>query len=239
VTAHGPEFTFERVGTGPGFERIVGSLRGAIVRGDLPVGQRLPAEPELAAQMGVSRPMLREALKALEVSGYLEVRRGYGGGRFVAAPEPEDFHAITAGPMSTMDVEPRHVMDVRLAIEPMAARLAARAHDAADLGRALRKLGTAGARPGRVVDALVHFHMSLVEASANPVFAAVYESLRGPMTMSLGARVRDTAWCAAVPGPLTHIMRLIDDGEPGAAERAVRRYLVEFEDDREKPGEDR
>ncbi len=239
MTAQEPEFAFERVGSGRGFERIVGNLRGAIVRGDLPPGHRLPSEPDLAAQMGVSRPMLREALKALEVSGYLEVRRGYGGGRFVAAPEPEEFHAITAAPLSTMDVEPRHVMDVRLAVEPMAARLAARAHDAGDLGRALRRLGAAGAKPGRVVDALVQFHMSLVEASANPVFVAVYESLRGPMAMSLGSRVRDAAWCAAVREPLAHVVRLVDDGEPGAAERAVRRYLVDFEDDRDKPEDDR
>lgn len=232
-------FAFERIGAGRGFERVVGSLRGAIVRGDLAVGQRLPSEPELAAQLGVSRPMLREALKALEMSGYLEVRRGYGGGRFVAAPEPEEFHAIRAAPLSTMDVEPRHVMDVRLAIEPMSARLAAGAYDATGLARALRKLGAAGSRPGRVVDALVGFHLGLVEASANPVFVAVFESLRGPMALSLGARVRDIAWCSAIREPLAHIMRLIDDGEPSAAERAVRRYLLEFEDDREKREDER
>ncbi|GAA1279691.1 FadR/GntR family transcriptional regulator [Pseudonocardia aurantiaca] len=234
MTAQEPDYTFEPVGAGRGFERVVSSLRGAIVRGDLPVGRRLPAEPDLAAQLGVSRPMLREALKALELSGYLEVRRGYGGGRFVAEPEAEEFHAITAAPLSTMDVEPRHVMDVRLAIEPMAARLAAQAYDAGDLGRALRKLGAAGSRPGRVVDALVHFHVSLVEASANPVFVAVFESLRSPLTLTLGERVRDRAWCQSVRDPLAHIMRLLDDGEPGAAERAVRRYLLDFEDDRKQ-----
>jgi len=237
MTAQGSDFVFERVGSGRGFDRIVSSLRGAIVRGELAAGFRLPSEPDLAAQMGVSRPLLREALKVLEVSGYLEVRRGYGGGRFVVEAEPEEFHAITAAPLSTMDVEPRHVMDVRLAIEPMAARLAARAYDAGDLGRALRKLGVAGSKPGRVVDALVHFHMSLVEASANPVFVAVFDSLRAPITLTLGQRVRDPAWCAAVRDPLTHIMRLLDDGEPGAAERAVRRYLLDFEDDRKQAEE--
>ncbi|TCK26255.1 FadR/GntR family transcriptional regulator [Pseudonocardia endophytica] len=225
-------YTFESIGVGRGFEKIVSTLRGAIVRGDLPTGYRLPSEPELATQLGVSRPMLREALKALEVSGYLEVRRGYGGGRFVAAPEAEEFVSIKAAPLSTLDVEPRHVMDVRLAIEPMAARLAAAAHDSMDLGRALRKLGTAGTRPARVVDALVQYHLALVESSENPVFVAVYDSLRGPIAMSLGQRVGDPAWCAASRERLTHLMRLVDDGEVGAAERAVRRYLLEYQDDR-------
>jgi GntR family transcriptional repressor for pyruvate dehydrogenase complex len=235
VTAQESGLVFESIGAGRGFDKIVASLRGKIVRGDLAVGRRLPSEPELASQLGVSRPMLREALKALEVSGYLEVRRGYGGGRFVAAPEPDEFHAITSAPLSTMDVEPRHVMDVRLAVEPMAARLAARARDAADLGRALRRLGMAGARPARAVDALVQFHLALVESSGNPVFVAVYESLRGPIALSLGERVRDAEWLTVSRDRLTHLMRLIDDGEPDAAERAVRRYLVEFSDDREQP----
>lgn len=235
MTAQESGLVFESIGAGRGFDKIVASLRGKIVRGDLALGRRLPSEPELASQLGVSRPMLREALKALEVSGYLEVRRGYGGGRFVAAPEPDEFHAITSAPLSTMDVEPRHVMDVRLAVEPMAARLAARARDAADLGRALRRLGMAGARPARAVDALVQFHLALVESSGNPVFVAVYESLRGPIALSLGERVRDAEWLTVSRDRLTHLMRLIDDGEPDAAERAVRRYLVEFSDDREQP----
>lgn len=237
MTVDEPAVLFQPIGTGRGFDKIVASLRGLIVRGDLAVGQRLPSEPDLAAQLGVSRPMLREALKALEVSGYLEVRRGYGGGRFVSAPEPEEFHAITSAPLSTMDVEPQHVMDVRLAVEPMAARLAARGRDSVDLGRALRRLSQAGARPARAVDALVQFHLALVEASSNPVFVAMYESLRGPIALSLGEKVRDPAWLEASKERLTHLMRLIDDGEIDAAERAVRRYLTEYEDDRQQQRE--
>lgn len=239
MTAQEPEFAFAPIGVGRGFEKIVANLRGAIVRGDLPAGQRLPSEPDLAAQLGVSRPMLREALKALEVSGYLEVRRGYGGGRFVSAPEPEEFHAITAAPLSTMHVEPRHVMDVRLAIEPMGARLTAQDGDTADFGQALRRLGMAGSRPARTVEAIVACHAALVEASGNPVLVAVFESLRGPIAMGLGPRVSDPDWRDGARDRLAHVMRLLDDREAGAAERAVRRYLLEFEDDREPREEDR
>lgn len=234
MAGDGSGVVFEPIGAGRGFDRIVSTLREMVVRGDLEVGQRLPSEPELAGQLGVSRPMLREALKALEVSGYLEVRRGYGGGRFVTAPEPEEFHAITDTSLSTMHVESRHVMDVRLAIEPMAARLAAEARDAVDLVRAVRRLGLAGTRPARMVDAVVQFHLALMESSGNPVFVAVYQSLRAPIALGLGRRVRDEAWRAAVRERLTHLMRLVDDGEPDAAERAARRYLREYEDDRDE-----
>lgn len=77
---------------------------------------------------------------------------------------------------------------------PRGSRLAARGRDSADLGRALRMLGLAGSRPARAVDALVQFHLGLVEASCNPVFVAMYESLRGPIALSPGRR------CAIRPG---------------------------------------
>lgn len=77
-------------------------------------------------------------------------------------------------------------------------------------------------------------HLALVEASGNPVFVAVFESLRGPIAMSLGHRVRDPEWCGGARERLAHVLRLLDDQEAGAAERAVRRYLVEFEYDREQ-----
>lgn len=225
-------FAFRPVQVGRGFDKIVTSLRGAIVRGDLGPGDRLPSEPDLAVQLGVSRPMLREALKALEVSGYLEVRRGYGGGRFVSAPEPEEFHTIRAAPLSTMDVDAGHVMDVRLAIEPMSARLAAQTRDTADLGRALRQLGRSGSRPARIVEAVVQFHGALIEASGNPVFVAVYAGLRGPIALALGARVQNAAWRSASRQRLDQLVHLIETGDPAAAERATHGYLVEFEDER-------
>lgn len=225
-------FTFEPVQVGRGFEKTVATLRGAIVRGDLSPGDRLPSEPDLAGQLGVSRPMLREALKALEVAGYLEVRRGYGGGRFVSAPEPEEFHTIRSAQVSTMDVDAAHVTDVRLAIEPMAARLAAQSRYAADLSRALRPFGLSGSRPARIVDAVVQFHGVLVEASGNPVFVAVYAALRGPIALSLGAWVQDATWRSASRHRLGQLVRLVANGDPDAAERATRRYLIEFEDGR-------
>ncbi|MFX7732112.1 GntR family transcriptional regulator, partial [Acinetobacter baumannii] len=55
-----------------------------IVDGEFAVGSRLPSERELSVQLGVSRPSLREALIALEVEGYIEVRMGSG--IYVCAP---------------------------------------------------------------------------------------------------------------------------------------------------------
>ena len=60
------------------YRQIAEQLRGLIRAGEYPVGARLPPERDLAAQLGVSRPSVREALIALEVEGLVEVRMGSG-----------------------------------------------------------------------------------------------------------------------------------------------------------------
>src|SRR3954464_15426737 len=60
------------------YQQIAAQLSALIASGEFAVGQRLPSERELAAQLGVSRPSLREALIALELEGLVEVRVGAG-----------------------------------------------------------------------------------------------------------------------------------------------------------------
>lgn len=68
-------------------EQIVRQLLGLLKSGDLKPGDRLPAERTLADELGVGRPTLREALKALKVLGVLDIR--HGGGVFVAEVQPD------------------------------------------------------------------------------------------------------------------------------------------------------
>src|SRR3954468_23424078 len=60
------------------YRQIAEQLRGLIAGGEFAPGARLPAERDLARQLGVSRPSVREALIALEVEGWVEVRTGSG-----------------------------------------------------------------------------------------------------------------------------------------------------------------
>src|SRR4029453_6235463 len=60
------------------YRQIAEQLRGLIAGGEFTAGSRLPAERDLAKQLGVSRPSVREALIALEVEGWVEVRIGSG-----------------------------------------------------------------------------------------------------------------------------------------------------------------
>ena len=74
------------------YRQIADQLRTLIERGEFPVGSRLPPERDLAVQLGVSRPSVREALIALEVEGRVEVRMGSG--IYVRQAEPGNARRI-------------------------------------------------------------------------------------------------------------------------------------------------
>jgi GntR family transcriptional regulator, transcriptional repressor for pyruvate dehydrogenase complex len=222
------EHQFRPIASGRSFELVIREMQKAIVRGDLKPGEKLPAEPDLAAQFGVSRSALREALKVLELSGYLDVRRGYGGGTFVATPEAEEFTTISAPPVPTLDVSAAQLFEVRLAIEPYAARLAASAPFDHVLGlhEAVRHMEVFDDRPARVLQAAVDFHFALAKASRNPIFVALLQDLRPAMYRAMNRFVQDPRWREACRNEHERIVKEIEAGEPARAERAMRKHLT-------------
>ncbi|HEX9334465.1 MAG TPA: FCD domain-containing protein [Pseudonocardiaceae bacterium] len=118
---------FRPVRTGNAFEETVERLLRAIKLGVVAVGERLPAERELAARLGVARVTLREAIHALADAGYVASRRGRYGGTFVTEPRPRrplgvpDEQAARARHESLDDT-----LTVRYVVETGAAEVAAR-----------------------------------------------------------------------------------------------------------------
>ena len=89
---------FRRVRTRRTFEEVISQVRELLFRGSLKPGDRLPPERELSTLLGVGRPALREALRALEVSGLIVLRKGKTGGAFIAESTP----GVVVGGMSDM-----------------------------------------------------------------------------------------------------------------------------------------
>src|SRR3954468_149124 len=85
------------------YRQIAEQIRALIARGEFATGSRLPAERDLARQLGVSRPSVREALIALEVEGLVDVR--IGSGIYVRAPDAAvatDAPEAAAGPFELL-----------------------------------------------------------------------------------------------------------------------------------------
>ena len=114
---------FEPVSTRRTFEEAVEQIAEQIKAGDLHTGDRLPSERELAAQMRISRPTLREAIKTLTEAGVLQVRRGQSGGIFVASElVPRE---LLRSRQEIRFGEIAGVLEARRLLEPRVAQLAA------------------------------------------------------------------------------------------------------------------
>jgi DNA-binding FadR family transcriptional regulator len=126
-------------------EQIADRLATAIALGEFVPGQRLPAERDLAAQLGVSRATVREALQRLSTGGYLEIRRGRLGGAFVRDGWRPDSAAVIRRTLVDHWDRFESLLDFRTLVEPLIARTAAERADP----RRPDNPGRAGAIPGR------------------------------------------------------------------------------------------
>jgi GntR family transcriptional repressor for pyruvate dehydrogenase complex len=153
------------------FERIQRSIKS----GAYAVDERLPTEHALAAEFGVSRPIVREALQRLRDQGFIYSRRGAGSFvREQGIREPLGF-----GQMENLS-DLQHCYDFRLTIEPEAAAMAAhRRSDEAlqKIKRELALLRDATNRQAHRADADFMFHLSIAQAAANPYFVTAMQAL--------------------------------------------------------------
>ena len=168
------------VGTPRVYHHIVAHIERAIYDGTLANGDRLPSERELGRRFGASRVAVREALRALEHCGLLEVRQGSCGGHFVRAADASvvarDFRTL----LRLGRLTAAQLTEARLMIEPEVARLAAERatdRDVKDLHAALdeRDAVVAGGRNPRELD--LDFHRRLALAACNPVHALAIQAL--------------------------------------------------------------
>lgn len=156
------------------YRQISEQLRKLILAGEFPAGSRLPSERDLAIQLGVSRPSLREALIALEVQGYIEVRMGSG--IYVCDPpaRPDTQYDLSReeGPLEV--VRARALLEGEVAA--MAARVGTRAHfnaiaEAIDIMEAEAETGAVPLEADQL------FHIRIAEATGNSVLISVVKQL--------------------------------------------------------------
>jgi GntR family transcriptional repressor for pyruvate dehydrogenase complex len=217
---------------------IINRLRKMVRSNGLKPGTRLPSEPALATMLGVSRPSLREALTVLETLGVLEVRRGVGA--FVKDPSAAALDSSglprLSGAVEERELELLAVVlhRVRLAVEPVAASLAAERATAAELDRLKAELErlTAAAQTRDIIEAAaadVAFHNVILEASHSPLLASIVGALEKPLRqtreITLGSYWNE-AWVVRTH---TEIFTAIREHRPDAAQQAMTRHLQAVE----------
>jgi GntR family transcriptional regulator, transcriptional repressor for pyruvate dehydrogenase complex len=169
-------------------DEAIAKIRGLIQSGSLPPGSRLPPEPQLAAQMGLSRSGVREAVKVLEAARVLDVRRGDG--TYVTSLAPRLLlEGLGLAVELLRDDTLLEVVEVRRMLEPVATGMAALRmsdDDLDELGRILDDMRAATDDAEKLIQFDTAFHRTVVAATGNETLTSLLDGLS---SRTLRARV--------------------------------------------------
>jgi DNA-binding FadR family transcriptional regulator len=209
------------------YRQIADQIRTLIRSGEFSAGARLPPERDLAKQLGVSRPSVREALIALEVEGLVEVRIGSG----IYVRPGEERKAIE--PSSEAEAGPFELLRARYVIESECAALAAksaRKPQVEAIAEALEEMAQefAGGKT-QPLNGDRLFHMRIAEATGNGALVAVIKFLwderTGPLFKQLEHHYDTPAlWQAAL---VEHraILKAIAAKDANGARAAMQKHM--------------
>lgn len=202
------------------YQQIADQLRTLITAGEFTAGSRLPAERDLAKQLGVSRPSVREALIALEVEGWVEVRTGSG----VYVQDRSNSTAARGNPIASNEWGPLELIRARRVVEGEIAAIAAaqaRRKDIAAMRLALADMvrdADAGTLP---IEGDRAFHSAIVQSTGNTVLIETihgfWDSRRGPLFERLGGYFETVAsWRSAIAEHTAILDAIVAHDAPGA-----------------------
>jgi DNA-binding FadR family transcriptional regulator len=234
--AEPPVATYEPVRGQRLHQHVVQQLVRRVTCGELQPGVPLPAEPDLARQFGVSRTVIREAVRVLAEKGLVAVR--HGSGTRVAAPEHWDhldplviFEQVRAGRDGSFLDE---MIEMRRLLETEIAGLAAvrrTAHDLEALQHALAGMGAARHDPDAYAQLDTSFHDAILSAARNRLLR---EALR-PIAETLGVarRLAVHRRKVLIRSLSSHeaIYGAVAAGDAGAAREAMQEHILLFEQD--------
>ncbi|HYY27602.1 MAG TPA: FadR/GntR family transcriptional regulator [Chthoniobacterales bacterium] len=199
--------------------QIADQVRSLIAAGEFPVGSRLPAERELAKRFGVSRPTFREALIALEVEGYVDVRPGSG--IIVTAQK----RASSGGPD---DEGPLEIFRARILIEGEIAAEAAPLMKPKDIDALEQILDSMKDEAGRV-EGDRQFHCYIASKLGNKallrVVTALFDQRDTPLAKQFAIDFDDAKTWAAVLTEHHAIMSALAAHDSDQARKAMRSHL--------------
>jgi len=229
--ANTPPLHFAPIVPQRAFEDIAKQIHELVAKGRLKPGDRLPPERELSVRFNVSRNTLREALRALELEGVIEMRKGASGGAFIMPGNPEVIVNGLRNLFHLGTISPTDLTEARIWIESLVVRVACERATEGDIA-ALEENVEQALRAEKAGDlelrGVLHrrFHTLLGETTRNPIIRIIMESVMevmGQFIQVLGpGRNLDT-----IPSRRRFLRHLrARDAEKAAAE--MTRFLIKL-----------
>lgn len=171
---------------------VADTIRRQVFSGSLAEGEQLPPERTLADNFGVSRVVVREAIRALESDGLIRVREGAGGGTFVCHDYDKPLSASINNLLSGGAITLNHLFELRLMLEAPAAAVAALRGSKADIEALEQHVAESEALlddSGALRDANLEFHRRMVALAGNPLMSLLCETVLNILVKSIKGRL--------------------------------------------------
>ncbi|MFF0816348.1 FadR/GntR family transcriptional regulator [Rhodococcus sp. NPDC003318] len=211
------------------WEQVLARLEQMLVAGEVRPGQRLPGERALAAELGVGRSSVREALRVMEALGLLRAQTGSGpnAGAMIVARPTGGMSMLMRMQVAAQGFPVSDVVQTRLVLESEVVRTLAARRPAPGLDAAVELLdsmddGALSASEFLILDA--QFHVTLADAAGNQVVAAMMAGLRESIEAYVVGGVDAARWpttCARLRHEHRGLIEAVEAGDPQLAERRI------------------
>ncbi len=214
------------------YEQVADQIRDMIRAGDIATDERLPSEAALAADFGVSRPTIREALRVLSTENLIRTAKGSQGGSFVTVPTLEhitssldaNINMLTAASDLTLE----EFLEMREMLEVPAARLAAVRRDEQMLAqlRATIPRDPAALGPTELFSSNRGFHTLVVQAAGNRLLSLAAKPVFTVLLTHLERSKPDDDFLECVNRDHRGILVALESGDSDAAAHAMHDHLA-------------
>lgn len=233
-TKNAPRVRLQSIRLPKAAQVLATQIKQEIISGKYPEGSMLPPENEMALQLNVSRPTVREALRLLESEGLITIRPGPRGGPRVERPSIPTVTRSLTTLFQYERVSLADLLEARRAIEPACARVAASRATPEDIAALRQSVENMRAHLDDQDNLFwtenANFHVGLVTAGHNIVLHTLMVALREliyQFTSGLHIPAEERANTLA---DHTAIMQAIAAHDPDAAEQAAHTHLMNFEE---------
>ena len=227
--------TFRPIKTTHLSKEVEKQIRQSIVNGAYKPGDKLPAERELVQRFKVSRVTVREALKDLQSSGLITIKRGIYAGAYVSDLKPDPMIESVRNLIMMGKVDFSHLIHARLCIEPQAAKALAAIRTDDDIKNLTDLLDEAESHlshsPRKAQSINSRFHFEIVNILQNPLLTFISESITqnySSVLLDMSHKKLDKDEIRTLINFHRNILDSIIRGEASEAYEKTRGHLLEF-----------
>jgi len=215
--------------TGRLADQVADQLKQSLFNKEYEEGERLPSEHELMQALGVSRVVVREAIRNLEKSGFLEIKRGPTGGAFVRPMKHDIISSIIRDSLRLSHTSVAEIMEVRLQMEPIVAGLAAQRRSPEDIEMLEKNVEKVSEIKGgdKYVVWNVDFHRLVAKASHNSMYELLVNILMD-ITQDLILSIKPSRRIVHDAFSHPEIVEKIKKGDMKGTEQTFRKHLEDI-----------